>query len=325
MGKIRVGVIGVGHMGNYHARIYHGLRDTVEFVGVCDINKHRANEIAGKYETKAFYRYEDMLPHVDAVNIAVPTSEHYMVAKGCLEAGKHILLEKPMTRIYADAGELIDISEKKDLVFHVGHVERFNGAVLELMRLVKEQKTEPVFLEARRLGPLGSRKRTSGVILDLMIHDIDIVLGIVKGGVKGISAVSRSVASEFEDIANVQLYFENGAMASLSASRITQTKIRTLSLTMPDSYIFLDYAEEDIFIHREASTRYDRGGQVRQTHDSLVERLVIDKDNPLRLEIEHFINCINKHEKPYYSAMDNLRSLKIALQSLEITSSNLKG
>ncbi len=315
----------MGHMGNYHARIYGGSGNEIEFAGVCDIDKHRANEIAEKYKTRAFYNYRDMLPHVDAVNIAVPTSEHYKVAKGCLEAGIHILLEKPMTRVYEDAVKLIDIADKQNLVFHVGHVERFNGAVLELMRLVREQKDVPVFLESRRLGPMGTRKRTSGVILDLMIHDIDIILGIVKSGIKGIAAVAKSISSEFEDIANVQLLFENGTMATLSASRITHSKIRTLSLTMPDSYIFLDYAEEDIFIHRGASTKYDRGGQIRQVHDSVVERLVIEKDNPLKLEIQHFINCINDHEKPYYSAMDNLRSLKIALEALEITENNRKG
>lgn len=324
MSKLRVGVIGVGHMGNYHARIYDQLKKYIDFVGVCDIRKSRANEIAELYGTKAFYNYQDLLPYVDAVNIAVPTSEHYKVAKGCLETGKHILLEKPMTRIYEDAVELIDIAEERNLVFHVGHVERFNAAVLELMDVVKGET--PIFLEAKRFGPAGERERTSGVILDLMIHDIDIILGLVRSGVAGIAAVGKQVYSRFEDIANVQLYFENGTFATISASRVSQTKIRTLSITMPDYDIFLDYASEDVSIHRKAKTSDNVvGGKMKQVQDSYVERLTVNRDNPLRLEIEHFVNCIQDHEKPIYSAMDNLRSLKIALKALEITEKNIKG
>ncbi len=314
MGKLKVGVIGVGHMGNYHARVYHKMRHYVEFVGVCDINKARADEIAALYNTKAYYTHQEMLHDVDAVTIAVPTVSHYEVAKNCLVAGKHILLEKPITDNLEHAKDLIEIAEKKDLVFHAGHVERFNAAVLELMRYSVE--IEPLFLEARRLGPLGNRVRTSGVILDLMIHDIDIVLNLLKSEVEGITAVGKSLKTPFEDIAHVQLYFKSGAIASLAASRITQTKIRTLSITMPESYIFLDYAEEDIYVYSQGGQDYTVGNvPVREIHDTNVQRIIVNKDNPLKLEIEHFIECIMENEISLYSTIDNLRSLEVALKA----------
>ncbi len=317
MGKLKVGVIGVGHMGNYHARIYERMRHYVEFVGVCDINKKRADEIAALYKTKAYYDHKDMLNYVEAVNIAVPTVSHYEVAKNCLLAGKHILLEKPMTDNIDQAKELIELAEKQNLILHVGHVERFNAAVLELMRYSVE--LSPVFLEARRLGPLGNRERTSGVILDLMIHDIDIVLNLLKSEVADMTAVGKSLKTPYEDIAHVQLYFNSGAIASLAASRITQTKIRTLSITMPESYIFLDYAEEDIYVYSQGGQDYTIGNvPVREIHDTNVQRIIVNKDNPLKIEIEHFIDCILENEISLYSTIDNLRSLEVALKAEEL-------
>ncbi|TYB31879.1 MAG: Gfo/Idh/MocA family oxidoreductase [Candidatus Mcinerneyibacterium aminivorans] len=313
MSKIKLGVIGVGHMGNYHARICNMLRDHIDFVGVCDIRKKRADFIADKYNTTAYYDYKKLLKKVDAVNIAVSTDEHFRVAKGCLNAGVDILLEKPMTDNLNEAKKLIEIAKRKNLSFHVGHVERFNSAVVELMKFSHDLK--PISLRAKRLGPQGDKIRHSGVILDLMIHDIDIMLNIMESKVVDISAYGKKVYTDYEDIANVQLLFENGSFATVSASRITQKKIRTLDLTMPDKYIYLDYSDEDIYIYRRGKSKDSDDSKIRKVIDTNVEKILIEKNNPLKLEIKHFINAVKGKEKSQFTPEQNLKSLEIVLNA----------
>ncbi|MGQ9629581.1 MAG: Gfo/Idh/MocA family oxidoreductase [bacterium] len=318
METIRVGVIGVGHMGAYHARVYSELWN-VDFAGVCDINSRRAEAIAKKYGVRAYTDYKKFLKDVDAVSIAVPTSSHYEVAKYCLSEGKCVLLEKPMTESVEDAEELISLAKENNLVLQVGHVERFNAAVQELRRLVKD----PYFIDANRLGPYDPRVADVGVVMDLMIHDIDIILGLVNSNIVEINAAGASVYSKHEDIANIQIIFENGCIANITASRITENKERTLSITQKGIYIFLDYAEQDIHIYRQSSSAYNlERDEVRYSQESYVERLFIHKDNPLKVEIRHFLECVMGRVKPLVSLEEEKLSLKVALDVLNIINGN---
>lgn len=300
-------------MGEYHVRTYAELPN-VQLVGVADINEERAREIGTRYSTIPYIDYRSLFGKCDAVSIAVPTTLHSVVARDFLDAGIHVLLEKPMTDSLEDAVRLIELAKEKGLVLQVGQVERFNGAVQELGVIVKD----PFFLEARRLGPfVKERTNDTGVILDLIIHDLDIVLGLVPSKLKRIGVTGKSIYTKFEDIANVQLTFQNGCMATITASRATENKVRTLSITQPDAYIFLDYTDQELHIHRQASSGVVLSKEVlRYKQESFVERLFVHKDNPLKLEILHFLDCING-TPPLFSPQDDLKSLEVTLMVLD--------
>jgi predicted dehydrogenase len=213
MEKLRIGVIGTGHLGSLHAKVYSSLEKKAEIslVGVCDIKKDAAKKIAKKYSTDYFTDYHDLLDNVDAVSIVVPTSLHYPIGKDFLAAGKHVLIEKPMTKTLGEADTLVQLAKDKNLILQVGHIERFNSAV----RAIEPYLQKPRFIECQRLGSIKQKKRVKdvGVVLDLMIHDIDIILGLVDSKVKEIEAVGMSTVSAHEDIANVRLTFQNNAIA----------------------------------------------------------------------------------------------------------------
>jgi len=306
---LRFGVIGVGHMGQYHVGVLISL-PYVKLEGIYDVNEGRAFEIAKRYNVKAFKTLSRLFESVDAVIIAVPTSKHYEVAIEALDRGKHVLIEKPMTDDIEKGRELVRLAKKKKLVFQVGHVERFNGAVLELYKIIKN----PIMMESRRLGPYTGRINDVGVVLDLMIHDIDIILNIVKQEIKDVRSTGVSVHSKFEDIANVQMIFSDGCFASITSSRVSQIKLRTLAITQPDLYAFLDYSNQDIHIHRQASTAFLlTKDEIRYRQEFFVEHLYVHKENPLRLEHEHFINCIIGKEKPLVYLENDLKTLDITL------------
>ncbi len=310
--KIKVGIVGIGHMGSYHVRIYSELA-SVLLVGIADISRKKVNDTAKKYNTIPYYDYTQLYNKVDAVSIAVPTTLHYKVAYDFLNAGIHVLLEKPMTTDLEEAKKLVGIAKEKKLIFQVGHVERFNAAVSELKNIVRD----PIFIECQRLGPFNKRINDTGVILDLLIHDIDIVLNLVNSEVGQINVATNSIYSEYEDIANVQIIFKNGCVASLTASRVTEEKIRTLAITQPDAYIFLDYGEQDLRIHRQASSEYILTKEaVRYKQESFIERIFVHKDNPLKLELIHFIDSIVHGIPSISSPEDDLNSLSVALQIL---------
>lgn len=313
MGKMKVGVVGVGHMGVYHVRTYAELPD-VELFGVADINEERASKVGQQYSTISYLDYRQLYDEVQAVSIAVPTTLHFEVARDFLKAGIHVLLEKPMTPSLEEARELIGLAQSKNLILQAGQVERFNAAVQELGAIVKD----PIFIEARRLGPfVKDRTNDTGVILDLIIHDVDIILGLVDSGVARLSVAGKSIYSDFEDIVNVQLAFENGCMASITASRVTENKMRTLSISQPEAYIFLDYTDQELHIHRQASSGVILSRDVlRYKQESFVERLFVHKDNPLKLEILHFLGCINGQE-PLFSVEDDLKSLGVIIRVLK--------
>ncbi|MEK7846289.1 MAG: Gfo/Idh/MocA family oxidoreductase, partial [Nitrospinota bacterium] len=290
MKKVRVAVVGVGRMGQYHVGVYSEIPD-VRLIGIADINETRGKEIAGKYNTKSYGDYKKLLGKVDVASIAVPTSLHYKIAKDFLQAGTNILIEKPMTRSIDEARELFNIAEKKKLTLHIGHVERFNGAVQELKKIVDN----PLFIESRRLGPYDPRIQDDGVVMDLMIHDIDIILNLLNSKVRDINVVGKSVFSDKDDLCNVQLEFENGCLATITASRATQHKIRTLAITQKDKYIFLDYTNQDIHIHRQAFSEHSITKQeLRYKQESFTERIFVHRENPLKIELKHLIEELKK-------------------------------
>lgn len=309
--KIRVGVVGIGHMGQYHVNVYAAEIFQADLVGIVDVDEEMVQRVAKKYNTVGYTDYRQIMDKVDVVSIAVPTSLHYAVAKDFLEAGIHVLIEKPMTPTLEEARDLFAVAQKRGVVLHIGHVERFNAAVQELKNIVES----PIFIECRRMSPFTPRIQDDGAVMDIMIHDLDIVLNLVDSPVKVIHAVGSSIFSDKEDLASVQILFENGCVANLSASRVTQHKIRTLAISQKNSYIFLNYTDQDIHIHRQASsfTSLDQK-EIRYKQESFIERLFIHRGNPLKLEILHFLDCAVNGADRVVSAEDDLRSLDMALQ-----------
>lgn len=310
---VRAGVVGVGQMGRYHVGVLAELAQ-VELVGIVDIDPQRIQHLAETYDTAGLTDYHELLGEVDVVSIAVPTAMHYEVAREFLNAGVHVLIEKPIAPTLAEAEELFELAGQRGVMLHVGHVERFNGAVQELKNIVRE----PILVECRRLGPFQARVKDDGVVLDLMIHDLDIVLNLVNSHVHRLSAVGASVLSEVEDVANVQLWFDNGCLATITASRATQEKIRTLAVTQREEYILLNYTDQDIRIYRQGSSEHRLGrGELRYKQEALIERIFVHKDNPLKLEIRHLLDCVTHQAKRLVSAADELYSLQMTLEIIE--------
>jgi len=308
-----LGVIGTGHMGQYHVNVAKMLSDA-ELVGIFDASNERATQIAEKHKTKAFNSETELLNAVDAVVIAAPTFLHHKIAKQALESNKHVLVEKPISQTVEEAKELVALANKNKLVLQVGHVERFNGAVLELGKIAEH----PLLIESRRLAPYNSRIADVGVVLDMMIHDIDIVLNLVKSEVVDVKAVGSSVVSKHEDVASVVIRFANGCVASLNASRASQAKIRTLNISQKDSYVFLDFTNQEIELHRQASSTTQLGsGEIRYKQESIVEKIFVHKDNPLKQEHEHFINCIKGEVEPMVKGESDIRTLEVAYKILK--------
>ncbi len=311
--KVRLGVIGTGHMGQYHVNVARQLTHA-ELTGIYDADPERARLICEKHSTKPFSDIDSLLAEVDAVVVAVPTFLHYEISRKALLAGKHVLVEKPISETIDQAKELIQMSREKDLVFQVGHIERFNGAVLELGKIIRN----PLLIESRRLSPFNPRIRDVGVVLDMMIHDIDIVLNLVKTPVKSIHARGNRVLSDHEDIASVVISFENGCIANMNASRCTQAKIRTLNISEEDAYVFLDFADQEIELHRQASSNTLLGqGEIKYKQESIVEKIFVHKDNPLKQEHEHFVNCILDSSIKYIGGDSDIRTLEVAHKILE--------
>ena len=299
-------------MGEYHVGVLSDMREA-ELVGIVDSDQKRAKIVSERYKTSNYKDYKELFKKVDAVIIAVPTSMHYSIGKEFIEAGIHTLLEKPCTDDLQQAEELFDIAAKKNVTLHIGHVERFNGAVQELFKIVKD----PIYIECRRMSPFSSRIKDDGVVLDIMIHDIDIVLNLVESDVVNINVIGNSVFSKRDDVVNAQIEFKNGCIANLLASRVSQNKVRTLEVTQKESSILLDYTEQEIFVHRQSSSESQLSpGSLRYKQESLVERIFVHKDNPLKLELKHFIDCAANGNRKKLAIKKELNSLNIALQIL---------
>ena len=313
MAGCKVGVVGVGRMGEYHVGVLSEMREA-DLVGVVDSSEERAKTISERYNVPYFGDYKDLFDKADVAVVAVPTSLHYSIGKEFLQAGIHVLLEKPCTDDLAQARELFDIADEKNITLHIGHVERFNGAVQELFKIVKD----PIYIECRRMSPFASRMKDDGVVLDVMIHDIDIILNLIKSEVSNINVVGSSVFSGRDDLVNAQIEFENGCVANILASRASQNKVRTLEVTQKDSSVLLDYTEQEIFVHRQSSSEHQMSkGALRYKQESLVERIFVHKDNPLKLELKHFIDCATNGSPRKVAVETEVNSLKIALQILD--------
>jgi predicted dehydrogenase len=309
---MRAAVVGSGHMGQYHILVYAELWD-VDLVGIVDVDASKAAGLAAQYDTQGFTDHRDLFGKVDVVSIAVPTPLHFEVARDLMQAGISVLIEKPLAPTLEEARELFRIAREQNVVLHVGHVERFNGAVQELRKIV----VNPILVESRRLGPFVRRVEHDTVVMDLMIHDIDIVLGLVDSEIAEITAMGARVHSARPDVANVQLRFENGAIANITASRATEQKIRTLAITQGDAYIFLNYTDQDIQIHRRAASEYILNREsIRYRQESFVEHLFVHKENPLKLEILHLVNAVREAQRTGRVELrehDDVRSLAVAL------------
>lgn len=297
MKELRIGVVGVGHHGRQHVRILKELHGVV-LAAVVDIDPEALRRVAEEWDIPPLADYREMTGDVDAVSIATPTTSHHRIARHFLSAGKHVFLEKPMASTVEEADELIRLAERNKKVLQIGHVERFNPAIKALAGLLKD----PRFIECHRLSRYSPRGCDVGVVLDLMIHDIDVVLTLVNDRIKSVSAVGVNVLSDSEDIANARIEFEKGCIANLTASRISFDAMRKIRVFQRDAYISLDYEKQEGLIYRKAA------GEIVRTP------VPMEKAEPLRLELESFIESIRSSSRPPVSAEQGKRALEIAMK-----------
>lgn len=303
MGKpIGVAVVGVGSMGKNHARVFSEIPN-VKLVGLSDINEETAREYAKKFNTEYFKDYRDLFDKIDAVCLAVPTSLHHRMAMDFLNHGIHVFVEKPITNMLFEAKEIVDLAKEKDLVLQVGHLERFNPAVIQFKKMLKS----PVYIQSSRIGYPSKRNLDIGVIWDLMIHDLDILLTIVKSPVADVQAYGLSLYSKKEDIAHVQILFENGAIASLLASRISGERQRTLKVIEPLRTFNLDFINQTLSVVNLP----------KEGHTNPPEFIPIRKSEPLRLELEHFTECVIGHKTPLVTGEDGKNALQLAIKAVD--------
>lgn len=304
--KIRVAVVGAGKMGTYHAKLLGKTAD-VDLVGVCDTNVWKAQLAAWQSNTVAVRDYKDVIGRVDALVIAVPTPLHHEVGKTALEAGLHVLMEKPLASTVEEAKELLALSQDRQLVLQVGHIERFNPAVLEAVRHIRD----PRYITVERLGPYDPRMSHIGVVMDLMIHDLDILLTLVGSEVESLEALGAHLLSGHEDIANVRVRFKTGCVADLTASRISLGKSRKLRAFQKDSYVSLDYGGGSLKIYRK------KAPVIKSLKDVEILNPKLTTVDPLRNEHAHFLDCIRHNRKPWPSGERGVEALKLALQITE--------
>jgi len=319
--RIPVAVIGVGHLGSQHARVYAAL-PAAELVAVVDSDEKRAREIARKHGVPALTDYRELPERVRAVSVAVPTTDHYAVTRDCLAAGRHVLVEKPLTRTVAEGRELVELARAKKLCLQVGHIERFNS----LLRAARPKIHRPRFFEARRISPFSFRSSDSSVVLDIMIHDLDLILDFVGAPPSEVAAVGVPVLGRSEDIVNARLVFPGGCVADITASRVSLKKERKIRLFQDDAYFSLDLLAGQ-------GVRYWKGPKLRegrfdptQYKPSMLgdiaafvfgglieyEKLAGDSREPLAAELESFLEAVRDSRRPVVAGEDGLRALEVA-------------
>ncbi|UPM43338.1 Gfo/Idh/MocA family protein [Halocatena salina] len=301
--SLRAGVIGVGSMGQNHARVYNELSET-ELVGVADANASRAQSIASEYGTDA-YAIASLLDHVDMVSIAVPTQYHSTIARDCIAANVDLLIEKPFVGDPAEGRDLIERADERDVILQVGHIERFNPAVRALMGMVDD--LDIIGINVERLGPPPSRAIEDTAVMDLMIHDVEIMLAIVGEPVASVQAAGNHEGRYAESL----LEFESGIIGQLSASRVTQRKIRRLTISAESCWVELDYINQSVEVHRQSSSEFVNKGDIHHRHSNVVERLSIDQTEPLKNELTSFATAVRNHEAPIVTGEDGLRALEL--------------
>jgi predicted dehydrogenase len=329
---LRVGVVGVGHLGSQHARIYSELakrsNGQYSFVGVCDTDSIRVRALTEKVGGGAFESAAELADFVDAVSVATPTETHYKVARVFLDRGKHVLVEKPITDSLRQAEELVALARENKCVLQVGHVERFNPVMRYLNDILREAR----FIEVHRLSPFPGRSTDIGVVLDLMIHDLDVVLSLVKAPLTAVDAVGIPVLSESEDIANARLKFADGCVANITASRVSAERMRKIRIfgrtEHGAAYISLDYMKQEGELYRVAAEDAQESGLLKKLlagrHASIVsefagrkiirEPVPIERDEPLKLELQHFMESIRLHRDPLVTGEAAKQALELAME-----------
>jgi predicted dehydrogenase len=305
--KIKVGVVGVGYFGQFHAEKYAKM-EGVELVGVVDMDGPRAREIAKRCRTQPFFRYTDLFQKVQAVSIAVPTPFHYSITKECFLQGIDVLLEKPISSTLEEADELISLAKSRGLILQVGHLERFNGALSGIEARVQH----PWFIESHRLGPFSGRGAEVDVVLDLMVHDLDIVLSLVNSKVKQFYAVGFPVLTHTSDIANARIEFENGCTASLTVSRVSEEKIRKTRIFQPSGILSIDYLSQKLFLSKKAVPP----GR-KKVPEMVTKEIPVKKTDLLKAEIHSFLQSVRDRKDARVTGSDGKRALTLALQIIQ--------
>jgi predicted dehydrogenase len=297
MKKLRVGVVGVGHIGSNHARIYSEIA-AADFTAIYDVDLARANSIAKKFGGVATKSLDQFAELVDAASVATPTSSHHEIATQLLQRGKHLLVEKPITENPQHAGALAELAARNQLVLQVGHVERFNPVLSAL----EARLTHARFIEAHRLSPYPNRSTDIGVVLDLMIHDLEIVLHLVSAPVQNIDAVGIAVLSKGEDIANARIRFENGCVANITSSRISPERMRKIRVFQEDAYLSLDYEKQAGEIYRLENGKITR------------DKVPIERGEPLKQQLVSFVECASTGRAPRVSGLQATAALELAVE-----------
>ena len=295
--KVRVGVVGVGHIGSNHARLYAEV-PSANFTGVYDVDVARGNAVGKKFGATSARSLDEFIGMVDAASVATPTNTHYEIARSLLAHGKHALVEKPITDNTTHAAELTKLAARNGLILQVGHVERFNPVLSALERHL----THPRFIEAHRLAPYPGRSTDIGVVLDLMIHDLEVILHFVGSPVQSIDAVGVPVLSHGEDIANARLRFENGCVANVTSSRISPERMRKIRVFQEDAYLSLDYQNQSGEIYRSVGGRITR------------DRVEIEREEPLKRQLTSFIECASTGRQPRVSGFQATAALELAVE-----------
>src|ERR1035437_12643 len=316
MGKLKIGVIGTGHLGKLHTKMFQQISNC-ELMGIYDSNPDHLTIVSKEYNVTGFGSISELLDNVDAVSIAVTTSAHFQVAEKCLENNKHVFIEKPITSLISEGEKLVKTAAEKNLIIQVGHIERFNPALLA----VEEFIVQPMFIQSDRLAQFNPRGTDVAVVFDLMIHDIDIILSLVKSDVLKIDANGVAVVSDNIDIANARIQFVNGAVANVTASRISQKKMRKMRLFQKDNYISLDFIAGVAEVYRlvpadqQLLTPAISFGEIAvgdKKKRVIYEQPEIKEVNALKYELEIFVNSVTAGKNPVVTGEDGLRALKVA-------------
>jgi predicted dehydrogenase len=330
MQKIKVGVIGTGHLGKLHTKMFRQI-ENCDLIGIYDANPDQAKLVSNEFGIKAFSSLDELLAQVEAVSIATTTKAHFEVAKKCFDSNIHVFIEKPITATIQEGEELVGISDTKNLNLQVGHIERFNPGLVSLETYIDS----PKFIQSDRLAQFNPRGTDVAVVLDLMIHDIDIILSLIKSDVKQIDASGVAVVSDHIDIANARIVFNNGAVANVTASRISQKKMRKMRMFQKDTYIALDFVTGVSEIYRllpiegetlPNSISFGEIGVGDKRKKLVYEQPEHREINALEYELKLFVNSVMEKKKPLVSGVDGLKALKVAqiiIQKIEESKVNL--
>lgn len=316
MNKLNIGVVGTGHLGKLHIKMF-SENENCNLIGINDSNIEQVKLAADKFSVKVFDSLESLLENVNAISIAATTSAHYELAKECLQAGKHIFIEKPITATIPEAEEIVELANALNLILQVGHIERFNPALVSMEKYI----IDPKFIQTDRLAQFNPRGTDVAVVLDLMIHDIDIILSLIKSKVENIEANGVAVVSDNIDIANARIQFENGSVANVTASRISQKKMRKMRIFQRDSYVALDFVTGVSEVYRllpvdqEVEHSLISFGEIGVGDKK--KRLVYEQPehkhvNALKYELQLFVDSVLENKKPVITGSDGLRALRIA-------------